>query len=598
MIFARLVLACLLIWSSGAWGHAALISSTPAAGAVLAQAPATLTLQFSEPVGVTVLRLINPAGRTQDIHTSGAHDATVQIDVAGQQAPGTYLLSWRVVSADGHPIGGTLDYRVGLASAAGTIGGISSAGAAAGLHAHLQQLADPGASERAALIWASRFISYVCLFLLLGACAFRALNPYSRHAPAMQPVSQGRLWRMALGVGFLLLPLQWGLQGLDLLGAPWQQIGQPAVWVQTWYSSYATTLILLALAFGTSAWGLSRPMPAQNTRASMHGTNPHESSLKGAIWRQRLAGILALLLAGSALAVSGHAGTAPPRWLSRPTVVLHVISAVVWIGLLLPLARCLVPTTLAQRTASDVAIPELRRFSRGITWVVALLVLSGLCLAWLQLRQLSDLWQTLYGQVLSAKLTLVALLFCVAAWNRWRLTQATQAGALRPRAQLRRAIQVELVLAVLILGLVALWRLTPPPRSMATVPMAADVHTLAHQAAHRHAATQVPDSAPPLPHRPAIVLHNADITAKIQPGPTMWQLTLQHADGTPFVAQAVEVQISNPEAGIQPLHRTAQATDAPGHWQFALPPLPDTGHWQVGLEILVNDFQQVSLSSH
>ncbi|CAM5221640.1 hypothetical protein CDEF62S_05728 [Castellaniella defragrans] len=77
----------------------------------------------------------------------------------------------------------------------------------------------------------------------------------------------------------------------------------------------------------------------------------------------------------------------------------------------------------------------LANFSTWITPVAALLTASGLTLACLQLDQLSDLWQTRYGQVLIVKLALVAALLCVAAVNRWRLTQPTLLPAnTRPRS--------------------------------------------------------------------------------------------------------------------------------------------------------------------
>ncbi|HEX2519136.1 MAG TPA: copper resistance CopC family protein, partial [Castellaniella sp.] len=54
---------CLFVWSQVAFGHAALVATSPAAGAVLGQAPQEITLRFDEPVRATTLRLFDPSGQ-------------------------------------------------------------------------------------------------------------------------------------------------------------------------------------------------------------------------------------------------------------------------------------------------------------------------------------------------------------------------------------------------------------------------------------------------------------------------------------------------------------------------------------------------------
>lgn len=91
--------------------HAELVETSPANGSVVETPPAGIELRFSEPVvpgGITL--------RTGDEEADGetrVAGATVTF-VPDEPIPhGTALLDWRVTSADGHPISGTLAFHVG-----------------------------------------------------------------------------------------------------------------------------------------------------------------------------------------------------------------------------------------------------------------------------------------------------------------------------------------------------------------------------------------------------------------------------------------------------------------------------------------------------
>src|SRR4051812_30487407 len=100
---------------SPAFAHASLVRAEPADGSVLAQPPPTLRLTFNEPVSPLVIRLIAPSGEVIS-PTAVAENAILTV-TPPRLGQGTYLLSWRVVSADGHPVGGSLVFSVGAPSA-------------------------------------------------------------------------------------------------------------------------------------------------------------------------------------------------------------------------------------------------------------------------------------------------------------------------------------------------------------------------------------------------------------------------------------------------------------------------------------------------
>src|SRR5689334_5698508 len=97
--------------------HDELVSSSPSDGARVT-APTALTLTYSESLIRTGYRVVvrGPGGRVDgDVRLSGAK---VVHRFTGPLPAGSYDVSWRVVSADGHPIAGTLSFTVRRAAAA------------------------------------------------------------------------------------------------------------------------------------------------------------------------------------------------------------------------------------------------------------------------------------------------------------------------------------------------------------------------------------------------------------------------------------------------------------------------------------------------
>ncbi|MDN5850919.1 MAG: copper resistance protein CopC, partial [Nitrococcus sp.] len=102
------------------WAHAVLLETIPADGAALEAAPTQLRLTFNEPVRPIFLRLIDSNGRQRlAADAVRAQNATTTATVPAL-AQGAYIVSWRAVSIDGHPIGGAFTFRIGAAQAAAT----------------------------------------------------------------------------------------------------------------------------------------------------------------------------------------------------------------------------------------------------------------------------------------------------------------------------------------------------------------------------------------------------------------------------------------------------------------------------------------------
>ena len=110
--FALLTAAGLLA-SNPAWAHAALISSTPAEGASIATLPTSVSFTFDENVAEPAFVAVTaPDGRSIIDGSPRILDATLTQAIKPVDEKGTYAMSYRVVSADGHPVTATLTFTV------------------------------------------------------------------------------------------------------------------------------------------------------------------------------------------------------------------------------------------------------------------------------------------------------------------------------------------------------------------------------------------------------------------------------------------------------------------------------------------------------
>ncbi|MBM6398926.1 copper resistance CopC family protein [Phycicoccus sonneratiae] len=93
--------------------HTGLLGSTPGDGSTVRRAPTSLVLRFADPVvpGTAVGSLTGPEGPIP-LREPTVRGATVRMRLAAQAPAGRYTLTWRVVAEDGHPVSGTLSFRV------------------------------------------------------------------------------------------------------------------------------------------------------------------------------------------------------------------------------------------------------------------------------------------------------------------------------------------------------------------------------------------------------------------------------------------------------------------------------------------------------
>jgi copper transport protein len=187
LIAGLVTLLLVLRLASGAPAHASLVSAAPGDGSVLAQAPKTVQLHFNEPVTPAVIRLIDAEGRTRDDATARATDKTIIIALPENLPRGTQIISYRVISEDGHPVAGSMVFSIGAAT--GTKGTQANSGAVNGL------------------IWLARIGVYLGLLVGVGGMFFASWIARARAGSSVILA--------ALVVGLFSAVASLGLQGLD-----------------------------------------------------------------------------------------------------------------------------------------------------------------------------------------------------------------------------------------------------------------------------------------------------------------------------------------------------------------------------------------------
>ncbi|MER9246942.1 CopD family protein [Mesorhizobium sp. M0590] len=516
-LLAAIVLLATIAAPNAAFAHAALIKAEPADGAVLAQRPSQMSLTFSEPVSPLVLTLVRPDGTSIPLSSFRLSGQTVEIDNPQALTSGTHVLSWRVISADGHPVGGSVLFSVGAPSAA------------------------PAASEAVdralrTAIWIGKVFLYIGLFFGVGGAFAQAWLAQGGRSGQNMIVAA-----ILCGLAAALLSL--GFQGLDALGAPLARLAQPVIWQTGLGTSFGWTVLIALMALGLGLLSLVVP-PADAKPLALAG----------------LVGV------GAALAASGHASAAEPQWLTRPMVFLHATGIAVWAGALAPLG-------LALKRQPDKAGPLLRRFSRAILFVVAVLAAAGIVLTVIQVQTTSVLVHTAYGRLLLLKLVLLVFLFTLAAVNRFKLTAPAEAGETEVQRRLARSIAIELLIVLAIFGVAAGWRFTPPPRALAIAaaqPASVHIHTLQAM---------------------------ADLSiAPGHAGAVAASIFIMTGDFGPLDAKQVTLVLSKPDSGIEPIKRPA-TKPGDGTWRVDDLVIPVAGRWTARLDILVSDFEMVKIEA-
>ncbi|MDW5326002.1 FixH family protein [Plantactinospora sp. KLBMP9567] len=604
-LLARLVATVLaslvgtvLVWLAAptpAWAHADLIRSTPADGQVYRRSPERLQLQFTEPVTVAVagFRLYDSGGELvptgEPSHPSGDR-TTVDVPLRGELPDGGYAVSWRVISADSHPVSGAYTFTVGSAGTGATGTGRPPGAGSSG-------------SATGPVYGIVRWIAFLALALLIGAAFFVSHG---------WPVGAGRRavrrliwagWAASLA-GAVGAFLSYGPYLADL---PLGRTFDPDLLASTLDTRLGAALLVrvgLLLLLAPALVLLLRRLAAAGDPADRRtGWLPP----------------VAVLAAGAALAatwgVANHSAVGEFTALALASDVVHLVAMSVWLGGLAVLVGALLPSR--DLAAMRSAVPV---FSRTAMISVALLVATGLFQLWRQVRTVPALLETPYGRLLLAKLSVVLVLLALGYLARsWVHRQYAVGGSGRRPAGRRghpggpdphqlyhfqRRVSMEAGLGLAVLGLTAALVATPPAKVVYEARQrgpAGLVDGRVGSGGDGRPALAQTDGTPAAPEMipfdtgsgaAATGLLAIDVLPR-RIGPATVHVSVLDATRRARAVAELRVSLRLPAKDLGPL--TVPLTNAgPGHYLGTVT-LPLPGRWEMGVTVRTSDVDQTTV---
>ncbi|MFB9313514.1 copper resistance protein CopC [Nocardioides plantarum] len=536
LLLAALTTILFVVGSAGpASAHATLVSTDPAEGSVLASTPDVVTFTFDEPVSLPgkAVQVFDATGEPVDSDSS-SRDAVITTDLPESLDDGSYVIVWRAISADGHPIAGSLTFSIGAPSP----------------QVAAPRVPDADPADVRNVLSVFQALSYVGLLLAAGLVLFWA---WAVRDVRLDVAVRDRVLKVAwsatgvaLVAGVALIPLTGAYQQ----GLPLDQLGDSA----------AVDLSLVGddvIVLGLQAVGLVAALVLV---------------VRASLTTRRLA-VGAAAVAALSPAIVGHSRAIDPVWLMVATDLLHLAAGATWFGGLVGLVLVLKPLAGRERDAALV----LTRFSGVAAGLLGLLAVSGTLMGWRILGAWAPLFDTTYGRLLLIKVGIAAVVALVAGFNRWRvLPAAAGAGVSGHEARrgavlrVRTVVRVEAGLLVVLLGVTGFLtnqspREAPPDR--APVASRVSVGVLEEDSGMKVLATMTPRTT----------------------GPNTITVQVQDQSGEPLTAYAEpSVSVSSADGSVdlgqQPVVPAAAGT------YVVETVVPTPGTWVVQVSLRTSEF--------
>ncbi|MFD8856073.1 copper resistance CopC/CopD family protein [Streptomyces vinaceus] len=638
------LLAALFTAAGPASAHAALTASDPQDGAVVATAPAQVTLSFSEQVamGDDSIRVMDPQGKRVD--TGELRDmcsgTTIRYGTALHSGlpDGTYTVAWQAVSADSHPVSGAFTFSIGSPSATSVA-------------LPTEQV---GGGPVGIAYDIARYAAYAGFTVLVGGAAFILLC--WRRGASQRPLQKliVRAWVTLTAATLAMLVLRTPYTGSGKFADALDLNGLKAVLETKTGASLVSRLLLLgaaalfiAVLFGAYARKAAEAEEAAETakrkgKAKGRGADKEAGTDKEAGAGKEAndllfgLGIGGTVVAGgiaATWALSEHASTGIQPGIAMPADILHLLAVAAWLGGLTALLVALHKVPGIEREA-------VQRFSRVAFVSVLVLAVTGVYQSWRQLGSWSALTGTSYGQLLLVKVGLVAVLVGIAYVSRsWtaRLTDApgkpakiarqrdvsretSPAAVTVPedpkraaqlarqraarenarekqvrdadpaRAGLRRSVLAEAGIAVALLAVTTVLTSTEPGR------------TAERASVRDSAATAVPNRAIKitLPFDTGGQNGKGSVRVEVDPGrvgANSLHVWIDDPQGQPLDVPEIKVSFTLPAKDIGPLPLLPERA-APGHWSASGVQLPLAGEWRIDVTVRTSDIDQTTVQKN
>lgn len=388
VLFAA-TLATLLLAATAtpALAHASLVDATPSDRSTLDAVPEQVILQFDGPVTLPTggLRVFDgDATRIDEGEVDLGGPETIGVGLPADLPDGGYVVTYRVISADSHPVGGVFTFTIGEAAPVDD--------------AVIDDLFAGGGQVVAIVGPVLRGIGYLAVLLATGVVFISAM--IVRRAEDRRRAARLSAWAAVVGIVATILAVP--VQAIAVTGGGLLEVLRPAVLGEVLASSFGQgTLVRLV-------WLIVL-----------------------AVFVARGAALLPCAVAAAAalgsFLLDGHQRSVEPMWLLMGSDIVHLGAGAVWFGGLV-----LLVLLVRSRSIDDDAVGAARLVSRfsSVALVSFIAVsLAGTAMSWTLVRTPNALITTTYGWTLMAKVGLVGLVVLVALYNRQRLVPAIAARA-------------------------------------------------------------------------------------------------------------------------------------------------------------------------
>ncbi|MEO5974120.1 MAG: copper resistance protein CopC [Ilumatobacteraceae bacterium] len=423
---AMAVLISILSPATAALAHGELLNSEPAASSSLAESPTQISLFFSESIEPVFarIRILNSTG--SEIASGNARrdsgDHSVVRSISPHLEPGAYVVVWRVTSADGHPIEGAFEFFIGTQQES------ASDLEATLLHSYHE---DPSVNYVRTLL---RWIVYVGVIGLIGSMMMRGMLKRPADLDSRSVMVTFGTWLIAV-FGSLMTLVAYGPNATGTNFYNLSLLGQT---LRTTYGQATVARLVLLAAIAILIY-----------------FRRHISRL---VWS---ASALVLCIGIVAtLSLTGHPVVQHPALLSVGIDTVHMSAVSSWIGGIALLSLG------GSRWYHENDGYVVRRFSAIATWMVIVIIATGVSQAWLMMDGFSNLFSSDFGRTLLIKTTAVAVLVSLGLLSRRTLK-------LNGPASVRRVIGTELFVGLVVVAISALLIGTPPRQLQAAEPFTA-----------------------------------------------------------------------------------------------------------------------------
>lgn len=611
--------AVLMVPAKRAEAHAELISSEPAADEQLDVAPERILLRFTEPVEVAEDGVTVYAGSSDSVDTASPEHPDGDGSSVAVELPeledGAYLVSWRVVSSDSHPVSGAFTFLVG------------DAATAADAAALMDDLAGDAEGDPllGVVYGVARFAAFAGMVVLVGGAAFvLALWPAGMTDPRTRRVLASG-WALAVVTTVASI----GLQGAYSAGLSLGDAIDPSVIGDELGARtgrvWLVRLVLLALVavLGTAYARRASGVPVASHAALARGASAaadmsdrsDDDPVPASDGRDRppdevlfIAAVLGVAIL-TTVSLAGHAVSGALVPMAVLTDVVHLGAISVWLGGLVLVVGVLLHLPPAGAAAGPGAVEidgVVGRFSSVAFGAVVVIVATGALQGWRQVRSLEALTDTSYGRLLLVKIGLFTTMIAAAAvsraWVRGRLAdraRSTEGSPAKPHPRskdkrvrrertsavsrpqtvaapagvdfgiLRRSVAAEVAIAVVVLAVTATLVNAVPAET------ALDGGGGGSFTAEIHGA-------------------NVFVTANIDPaavGVSEVNLQVAFHDGTPVDPEEATASLTLPERDIGPLDLTLERVGT-GQYISDSAELPFPGDWELEVVVRTSDIDQ------